>query len=88
MEARPQASIIPKIEKDGLMDRERNLSEFRYMNSNSNSKEVCEKEADVRGNTEAVKYSVGELPKSKNQKEDNKLKLNPYATSCACEDEQ
>ena len=81
MEARTQASIIPKIEKDGLMDRVRNLSGFRYMSSNSNSKEVCQKEADVRGNMKAAKHSVGELPKSKNQKEDNKLKLNPHATS-------
>ena len=50
------------------------------MNINSN-KGGCQKEADVKGNIKAAKYSVGELPKSKNQKEDNRLKLNPHATS-------
>ena len=39
------------------------------MNSN---KEGCQKEADVKGNTKAPKYSIGELPK---------LKLNPHGTS-------
>ena len=81
MEGRTQTSIIPKIEKDGFMDRARNLSEIRNINSNSNNKEGCQKEADVKGNTKVVKYSVGELPKSKNQKKDNKLKLNTHATS-------
>ena len=80
MEGRTQTSIIPKIEKDGLIDREGNLSEIRNMKSNNN-KEVCQKEADTKGNTKAAKYSVRELPKSKNQKEDNKLKLNPHSTS-------
>ena len=80
MEGRTQTSIIPRIEKDGLMDREGNLSEIRNMKSNNN-KEVCQKEADTKGNTKAVQYSVRELPKSKNQKEDNKLKLNPHSTS-------
>ena len=51
------------------------------MNSNSNNKEGCHKEADVKGTIKAAKYSVGELPKSKDQMEDNKLKLNPHATS-------
>ena len=74
-----QTSIIPKIEKDGLMDRPRNISEIRNMNINSNQ-EVCQKEADVNGNTKTAKYSVGELLKSKSQKEDSKLKLNPHAT--------
>ena len=80
MEGRTQASIITKIEKGGLMDRARNISEIRNTNINSNKK-GCQKEADVKGNTKAAKYSVGELPKSKNQKEENKLKLNPLATS-------
>ena len=47
------------------------------MNSNSNNKEGCQKEADVKGNTKAAKYSV----ESKIQKNDNKLKRNPHATS-------
>ena len=81
MEVKTQTSIIPKIEKDGLMDRARNLSEIRNMNSNSNNKEGCQKEDDVKGNIKAAKYSAGELPKSKDQKEDNKLKLNSHATS-------
>ena len=80
MEGKTQTSIIPKIEKDGLMDRAKNLSEIRNMNSNSNNKEGCQKEADIKGNIKAAKYSVGELPKSKNPKEDNKLKLTPHAT--------
>ena len=62
------------------MDRARNISEIRNMNINS-KKEDCQKEADVKGNIKAAKYSVGELPKSKNQKEDKKLKLSPHATS-------
>ena len=62
------------------MDRARNISEIRNMNINS-KKEGCQKEADVKGNIKAAKYSVGELPKSKNQKEDKKLKLSPHATS-------
>ena len=57
-----------------MRDREGNLSEIRNMKSNSNNKEVCQKEADVKYNIKAAKYSVRELPKSKNQKEDNKLK--------------
>ena len=69
MEGRTQTSIIPKIEIDGLMDRARNILEIRSMNINSN-KEGCQKEADVKDNTKAAKYSDGELPKSKNQKED------------------
>ena len=81
MEGKTQTSIVPKIEKDGLMDRARNLSKIRNMNSNSNNKEGCQKETDIKGNVKAAKYSVGKLPKSKNQKEDNKLKLNPHATS-------
>ena len=81
MERRTQTSIIPKIEKDGLMDRARNLSEIRNINSNSNNIEGCQKEADIKSNAKAAKCSVGELPKSKNQKEDNKLNLNPHATS-------
>ena len=81
MEGGTQTSIIPKIEKDRLVDREGYLSEIRNMKSNSNNKEVYQKEAYVKGNTETGKYSVGELPKSKSQKEDNKLKLNPYTTS-------
>ena len=85
MEGRTQTSIIPKIKKDGLVDRARNISEIRNMNINSN-KEGCQNEADAKGNIKAAKYSVGELPKSNNQKEDNKLKLNPLATSCACKD--
>ena len=48
MEGKTQTSIIPKIEKDGLMDRARNLSEIRNMNSNSNNKEGCQKEADIK----------------------------------------
>ena len=56
-----------------MRDRKGNLSEIRNMKSNSN-KEVCQKEADVKYNIKAAKYSVRELPKSKNQKEDNKLK--------------
>ena len=73
MEGRTQTIIIPKIQKkkDGLMDRARNMSEIRNKNMNSN-KEGCQKEADVKGNTKAPKYSVGELPK---------LKLNPHGTS-------
>ena len=71
MEGRPQTSIILRTEKDGLIDRAKNTSEIRNMNINSN-KEGCQKEADVKGNTKAPKYSVGELPK---------LKLNPHATS-------
>ena len=71
MEGKTQTNIIPKIEKDGLMDRAGNLSEIRNINSNSNNKEGCQKEADIKCN-KIVKYSVGELPKSKNQKEDNK----------------
>ena len=63
MEGKTQTSIIPKIEKDGLMDRARNLSEIRNMNSNSNNKEGCQNEADIKGNIKAAKYSVGELPK-------------------------
>ena len=51
------------------MDRARNILEIRSMNINSN-KENCQKEADVKGNTKAAKYSDGELPKSKNQKEE------------------
>ena len=81
MEGKTQASIISEIEKGGLMDRVRNLSEIRNMNNNSNNKESCQKEADIKGNIKAAKYSVGELPKSKNQKEDNKLEVNPLATS-------
>ena len=50
------------------------------MNTNSNKKS-CEKEVDVKGNTKAAKYSLGELSNSKNQKEDNKLKLNPLTAS-------
>ena len=80
MEGTTQTSINPKTEKDGLMGRARNISEIRNMNISSN-KEGCQKEMDVKGNTKAAKYSVGELPKSNNQKEDNKLKLNPHATS-------
>ena len=80
MEGRTQINITSKIEKDGLMDRARNISEIRNMNINSN-KEGCQKEADVKGNIKAAKYSAGELLKSKNQKEDKKLKLNPHATS-------
>ena len=71
MEGKTQTNIIPKIEKDGLMDRAGNLSEIRNINSNSNNKEGCQKEADIKCN-KIAKYSVGELPKSKNQKEDNK----------------
>ena len=63
MEGKTQTSIIPKIEKDGLMDRARNLSEIRNMNSNSNNKEGCQNEADIKGNIKAAKFSVGELPK-------------------------
>ena len=51
MEGGTQTSIISEIEKNGLLDREGNLSEIRIMNSNSNNKEVCQKEADVKGNT-------------------------------------
>ena len=81
IQGRTQTSAIPKIEKDGLMDTVRNLSEIRNMNSNSNKKESCQKEADVKCNTKAAKYSVGEIPKSKYPKEDKKkLKLNLYAT--------
>ena len=51
------------------------------MKSNSNKKEGCQKEAGVKGNPKTTKYYVGELPKSKDQKEDkNQLKLNPHAT--------
>ena len=53
------------------MDRTRNLQEIRNINISSN-KEGYQKEADVKDNTKAAKYSVGKLPKSKNQKEDNK----------------
>ena len=71
LEGRTKTSIISKIKKDELMDRTTNLPEIRNLNISSN-KEGCQKEADVKGNTKAAKYSVGELPKSKNQKEDNK----------------
>ena len=81
VESRTQTSITPMIEKDGLIERAKNLSVIRNMNSNSNSKEGCQKEADVKGNTKAVKYLVGEVPKSKNQKEDNKLKFNNLHTT-------
>ena len=81
MEGKTQTSIIPKIEKNDLMDQAINLSEIRNMNSNSNNKEGCQKETDVKGNTKVAKYSVGELQKLKNQMENNKLKCNPHATS-------
>ena len=58
MEGKTQTSIILKTEKDGLIDRAKNTSEIRNMNINSN-KEGCQKEADVKGNTKAAKYSVG-----------------------------
>ena len=81
IQGRTQTSAIPKIEKDGLMDTVRNLSEIRNMNSNSNKKESCQKEADVKCNTKAAKYFVEEIPKSKYPKEDKKkVKLNLYAT--------
>ena len=63
IEGKTQTSIIPKIEKDGLMDRARNLSEIRNMNSNSNNKEGCQNEADIEDNIKAAKYSVEKLPK-------------------------
>ena len=63
------------------MDKARNLSDIRKTNSNTNNKGCQQKEADVKGNTKAVKHSVGELPQSKKQKEDNKLTLNPHAKS-------
>ena len=40
--SRTQTSIIPKTEKDRLMNRARNLSEIRNMNNNSNNK-GCQK---------------------------------------------
>ena len=80
MVGRTQTSIIPRIEKHGLIDRARSMLEIRNMNINSN-KEVFQKEAHVKGKTKAAKYSVGELTKSriKSQKKDNKLKLNSHA---------
>ena len=60
------------------MERARTVSEIRNMNINSN-KEGSQKKSDVKGNTKAAKYSIGELPKLKNQKEDNKMKLMPHA---------
>ena len=80
MEGTTQTNINATTEKDGLMGRARNISEIRNMNISSN-KEGCQKEMDVKGNTKAAKYSVGELPKPKKQKEDNKLKLSPHTTS-------
>ena len=50
------------------------------MNINSN-KEDYQKEADVKAITKKAKYCVGVLSKSKNQKEDDKLKINSHATS-------
>ena len=82
MKGRTQTSITPMIEKDRLMKRAKNLSEIKNMNSNSNIK-GCQKEAEDKGIAKAVKYLVGEVPKSKDQKEDkNKLKFNNlHATS-------
>ena len=44
------------------MDRARNLSEIRNIISKSNNKS-CQKEVDVKDDTEAAEYSVSEIPK-------------------------
>lgn len=80
MEGKIQTNSIPKIKKDRLMDRARNLSKIRNIISKSNNK-GCQKEVDVKDDTEAAEDSVAEIPKWKEQTEDkNKLKLNPHAT--------
>ena len=62
MEGKIQTNSIPKIKKDRLMDRARNLSKIRNIISKSNSK-GCQKEVDVKDDTEAAEDSVAEIPK-------------------------
>ena len=62
MEGKIQTNSIPKIKKDRLMDRARNLSKIRNIISKSNNK-GCQKEVDVKDDTEAAEDSVAEIPK-------------------------
>ena len=62
MEGKIQTNSIPKIKKDRLMDRARNLSKIRNIISKSNNK-GCQQEVDVKDDTEAAEDSVAEIPK-------------------------
>ena len=62
MEGKIQTNSIPKIKNNRSMDRARNLSEIRNIISKSNNK-GCQKEVDVKDDTEAAEYSVAEIPK-------------------------
>ena len=62
MEGKIQTNSIPKIKKDRLMDRARNLSKIRNIISKSNNK-GCQQEVDVKDDTEAAEDSVAGIPK-------------------------